>query len=92
MLPSFASHIIASLTLAIPGMILAETSLSFLGVGAAPAHRQLGRAAAGSAKHSLRFHGALAAAAGGRRHHRCAGTQFSGGWYARRSRPLWSVG
>lgn len=33
MLPSFTSHIIASLTLAIPGTILAETSLSFLGLG-----------------------------------------------------------
>lgn len=33
MLPSFASHIIASLTLAIPGVILAETALSFLGLG-----------------------------------------------------------
>jgi peptide/nickel transport system permease protein len=33
MLPSFYSHIIASLTLAIPGMILAETALSFLGLG-----------------------------------------------------------
>ncbi len=33
MVPSFASHIIASLTLAIPGTILAETSLSFLGLG-----------------------------------------------------------
>lgn len=36
MLPSFASHIIASITLAIPGMILAETSLSFLGLGLRP--------------------------------------------------------
>ncbi|MBA2277545.1 MAG: ABC transporter permease [Chloroflexia bacterium] len=33
MLPSFASHIIATLTLAIPGMILGETALSFLGLG-----------------------------------------------------------
>lgn len=33
MVPSFASHIIASLTLSIPEMILAETSLSFLGLG-----------------------------------------------------------
>lgn len=33
MLPAFTSHIIASITLAIPGMILAETSLSFLGLG-----------------------------------------------------------
>lgn len=36
MLPSFASHIIASLTLAIPYMILAETTLSFLGIGLQP--------------------------------------------------------
>ena len=33
MLPSFLSHIIASMTLAIPSMILAETALSFLGLG-----------------------------------------------------------
>jgi peptide/nickel transport system permease protein len=33
MLPSFVSHIIASLTLTIPGRILGETSLSFLGLG-----------------------------------------------------------
>ncbi|MEM7132722.1 MAG: ABC transporter permease [Chloroflexota bacterium] len=36
MVPSFLSHIIASLTLAIPSMILAETSLSFLGLGLRP--------------------------------------------------------
>ena len=33
MLPSFTSHIIASITLAIPAVILAETALSFLGLG-----------------------------------------------------------
>jgi peptide/nickel transport system permease protein len=33
MVPSFLSHIIASTTLAIPAMILSETSLSFLGLG-----------------------------------------------------------
>jgi peptide/nickel transport system permease protein len=33
MIPSFSSHIIASATLAIPGMILGETALSFLGLG-----------------------------------------------------------
>ncbi len=33
MLPSFSSHIIASMSPAIPAMILAETSLSFLGDG-----------------------------------------------------------
>lgn len=36
LLPSFLSHIIASMTLSIPGMILAETSLSFLGIGLRP--------------------------------------------------------
>jgi peptide/nickel transport system permease protein len=36
MVPSFTSHIIASITLAIPGMILAETALSFLGLGLRP--------------------------------------------------------
>jgi peptide/nickel transport system permease protein len=36
MLPSFYSHIIASVTLALPGMILGETALSFLGVGLRP--------------------------------------------------------
>jgi peptide/nickel transport system permease protein len=33
MLPAFTSHIIASVTLAIPAMILSETALSFLGLG-----------------------------------------------------------
>jgi peptide/nickel transport system permease protein len=36
MVPSFTSHIIATLTLAIPQMIIAETALSFLGIGLRP--------------------------------------------------------
>ena len=36
MVPSFTSHIIASITLAIPATILAETALSFLGLGLRP--------------------------------------------------------
>ena len=36
MVPAFFSHIIASITLAIPFMIIAETSLSFLGLGLRP--------------------------------------------------------
>jgi peptide/nickel transport system permease protein len=36
LVPSFFSHIIASLTLAIPSIILSETSLSFLGLGLRP--------------------------------------------------------
>jgi peptide/nickel transport system permease protein len=33
MLPNFSGHLIASVTLAVPGMILGETALSFLGLG-----------------------------------------------------------
>jgi peptide/nickel transport system permease protein len=36
MLPGFASYIIVSLTISIPGMILGETALSFLGLGLQP--------------------------------------------------------
>jgi len=36
MVPSFLSHIIASITLAIPAVILSETALSFLGLGLRP--------------------------------------------------------
>ncbi len=36
MIPSFISYIIVSLTLSIPGMIIGETTLSFLGLGLQP--------------------------------------------------------
>jgi peptide/nickel transport system permease protein len=36
LLPSFMSHIIVTMTLTIPGMILGETALSFLGLGLRP--------------------------------------------------------
>ncbi len=36
MVPSFLSHIIAATTLAVPEMIISETSLSFLGLGLRP--------------------------------------------------------
>jgi peptide/nickel transport system permease protein len=36
MVPSFMSHIIAATTLALPAMIVSETSLSFLGLGLRP--------------------------------------------------------
>lgn len=36
LLPNFMSHLIASATLSIPAMILAETALSFLGLGLRP--------------------------------------------------------
>jgi peptide/nickel transport system permease protein len=36
LLPLFYSHIIASLTLSVPGMIIGETALSFIGLGLQP--------------------------------------------------------
>ncbi|NGN67730.1 ABC transporter permease [Streptomyces sp. A7024] len=33
MVPSMSSHVIASITMAVPGMILGETAMSFLGLG-----------------------------------------------------------
>ena len=36
MVPSFASHLIASLTMSVPSMILGETTLSFIGLGLQP--------------------------------------------------------
>lgn len=36
LLPGFTSHLIVSLTFSVPGMILSETSLSFLGLGIQP--------------------------------------------------------
>lgn len=36
MVPSFLSHIIAAVTLALPAMIISETTLSFLGLGLRP--------------------------------------------------------
>ncbi len=36
MIPGFMSHLIASATLTVPGMILGETALSFLGIGLRP--------------------------------------------------------
>src|SRR5690606_28818310 len=42
LLPGFASYLIVNITLAIPGMILGETSLSFLGLGIRPPAVSLG--------------------------------------------------
>jgi peptide/nickel transport system permease protein len=36
LLPGFTSHVIVALSLSVPGMILGETSLSFLGLGLRP--------------------------------------------------------
>jgi peptide/nickel transport system permease protein len=42
LIPNFISYIIINLTLTIPGMIIGETSLSFLGIGLRPPVVSLG--------------------------------------------------
>jgi len=42
LLPNFMSHLIASASLSVPGMILGETALSFLGLGLRPPITSLG--------------------------------------------------
>lgn len=42
LIPNFISYVIVNLTLAIPGMIIGETSLSFLGIGLRPPVVSLG--------------------------------------------------
>ena len=61
MVPTFLSHIIATVTLAIPVMIISETSLSLPRPRHPAAGDQLGRAAAGSAEHPDPGAGAVAA-------------------------------
>ena len=61
LLPNFMSHLIASASLSIPSMILAETALSFLGLGLRPPITSLGRAPVGGPEH--RGGGALSVAA-----------------------------
>ena len=88
MLPSFASHIIASITLAIPAMILAETSLSLPRPRPAAADDLVGRAAARGAEHPLHRDGALALRARRRRGHRGDRAQLPRRRLARRRRSV----
>ena len=61
MLPSFLSHVIAAVSLALPAMIISETSLELPGPRPAAAGDQLGHSSAGRAEHPDAGHRALAA-------------------------------
>ncbi len=61
LLPSFTSHIIVTVTLAIPGMVLGETALSFLGIGLRPPVTSLGVSLEGSPE--CHYHSSLSVAA-----------------------------
>ena len=78
MLPSFASHVIASLTLAVPAMILAETALSFLGLGLQPPIVSWGVLLQEAQNIRSRRHRAVAPAARVRRDNRGPGPELHG--------------
>ena len=59
-LPTNLSYVIVAATLAVPGIILGETALSFLGLGIQPPMNQLGRAAPGRAESLVSLANALA--------------------------------
>ena len=88
LLPSFMSYLIVSLTLSIPGMILAETALSFLGVGIQPPAISWGALLPGRPERAHRGPGAVAVHPRPvHRHHR-AELQLRRRRPARRRRPL----
>ena len=89
MLPSFASHIIAATSLALPVMIVSETSLSFLGPRPAAAGDQLGHLAAGRPECAGAGRRAVAVERGGAGDPGDSGLQFPRRWGARCGGPLW---
>ena len=79
LLPSFMSYLIVSLTLSIPGMILAETALSFLGVGIQPPAISWERIVEGRPERAHRGPGAMAVHPRRvHRHHRAVSFNFVG--------------
>jgi hypothetical protein len=88
LVPGFASHLIVSVTLAIPGMILAETALSFLRLGLRPPTLSWGRAPAGRAEHPRHLALSVAADAGRVRHIHGPDVQLPRRRPPRRRRPL----
>ena len=92
LLPSFTSHLIASATLSIPGMILGETALSLPRPRPAAAGHQLGRAAERGAEHQRGRALSLADAAGGAGDRRGARLQLLRRRPARRRRSVQVTG
>jgi ABC-type dipeptide/oligopeptide/nickel transport system permease subunit len=88
MVPSFVSHIIAATTLAIPAIIISETSLSFLGLGLRPPAISWGVLLQDAQNIQALGHFAVAALSGGGRHRRGAGLQLHGRRNTRRGRSL----
>ena len=87
MVPSFLSHIIAAISLALPAMIISETTLSFLGLGLRPPAISWGVDAAGCAEPADAWFGAVAAVRRDTGDRRDPGIQLPGRRVARRGRP-----
>ena len=75
MMPNFMSHTITTATLAVPGVILGETALSFLGIGIRPADRELGSLARTSTELSSHRDDTVDSLSGTVRGSRCDGVQ-----------------
>ena len=82
MVPSFLSHIIAALTLAVPEVILSETALSFLGLGLRYPAISWGVLLQDAQNVARGRDRAVAALSGDRRRAGGANLQFSGRWPA----------
>ena len=89
MLPSFASHIIAATSLALPVMIVSETSLSFLGLGLRPPAISWGILLQDAQNVQVLAGAPWLLERGGAGHSRHSGLQLPRRWGARCRRPLW---
>ena len=89
MVPSFLSHIIAAVSLALPAMIISETTLPFLGLGLRPPAISWGVMLQDAQKPADAGPGALAALRRGARDRRDPGIQLPGRRAARRGRSIW---
>ena len=91
MLPSFASHLIASLTLAIPGMILGRDGLKFSRYRPQSAGHKLGGSASGGSECKHPHAASLAVAPGSICRSNSPHVQLLRRWTQGRRRSLWEV-
>ena len=89
MVPSFLSHIIAAVSLALPAMIISETTLSFLGLGLRPPAISWGVLLQDAQNLQALAVAPWLLVDGGPGHHRHPRLQLPGRRAPRRGRPLW---
>ena len=89
MVPSFLSHIIAAVSLALPAMIISETTLSFLGLGLRPPAISWGVLLQDAQNLQALAVAPWLLVDGDPGHHRHPRLQLPGRRASRRGRPLW---